>query len=169
MTKQEFLNALDERLTAEGAFQLARENREFYSSYIDGEIAKGKTEEEVLDELGDPSLIGRTILDAAGYDVDGIPDTNPGGDANAREQDHGFGGYSGYGGGSQTYDSDTRGGTEFGGREFRASGAGAWLVLIGVICVLVLVIMFVLGLFWIVSPILLPILIILWVFRLISR
>ena len=77
MTKQEFLQGLEERLTAEGAFQLVRENREFYSNYIDGEVAKGRTEEEVLEELGDPSLIGRTILDAAGYDVDGIPDTNP--------------------------------------------------------------------------------------------
>ena len=70
MTKQEFLQGLEERLTAEGAFQLVRENREFYSNYIDGEDAKGRTEEEVLEELGDPSLIGRTILEAAGYDID---------------------------------------------------------------------------------------------------
>ncbi len=164
MTKQEFLNALDERLTAEGAFQLARENREFYSSYIDGEIAKGRTEEEVLEELGDPSMIGRTILDAAGYDVDGIPDTNPGGDANAREQDSGYGGYGG--GSAQTYDSGTSRDGGFGGQVFRAEGAGAWLAIGAVILVLVLVIMFVLGLFWVLSPVLIPVIIVFWLFRL---
>ena len=166
MTKQEFLQGLEERLTAEGAFQLVRENREFYSKYIDGEVAKGRTEEEVLEELGDPSLIGRTILEAAGYDIDGVPDTNPGGDANAREQDAGFGNYSG--GSSRRYEStmETGGEEPFGGRVFRTEGAGAWLMIGAVILILVLVILFVLGLFWILSPILIPILLVLWIFRL---
>ena len=166
MTKQEFLQGLEERLTAEGAFQLVRENREFYSNYIDGEVAKGRTEEEVLEELGDPSLIGRTILEAAGYDIDGVPDTNPGGDANAREQDAGFGNYSG--GSSRRYEStmETGGEDPFGGRVFRTEGARAWLMIGAVILILVLVILFVLGLFWILSPILIPILLVLWIFRL---
>ena len=35
---------------------------EYYSSYIDDEVRKGKTEEEVLEALGDPRLIAKTIV-----------------------------------------------------------------------------------------------------------
>lgn len=166
MTKQEFLQGLEERLTAEGAFQLVRENLDFYGNYIDGEVAKGRTEEEVLEELGDPSMIGRTILEAAGYDIDGVPDTNPGGDANAREQDAGFGNYGGGTGRRYESSTETTEGDPFGGRVFRTEGAGAWLMIGAVVLILVLVILFILGLFWVLSPILVPVLIAFWLIRL---
>lgn len=37
------------------------EHLEYYEDYINTEIRKGKPEEEVLSELGDPRLIARTI------------------------------------------------------------------------------------------------------------
>ena len=37
---------------------------QYYQGYIDGEMRKGKTEEEILDELGDPMLIAKTILES---------------------------------------------------------------------------------------------------------
>ena len=80
MTKQEFLDELALRLREEGAERLVAENVEYYRSYIDEEVAKGRHEEEVLSELGNPALIARSILDAAGYRVDGVPDRNPDGD-----------------------------------------------------------------------------------------
>ena len=80
MTKQEFLDELALRLREEGAERLVAENVDYYRSYIDEEVAKGRREEEVLSELGNPALIARSILDAAGYRVDGVPDRNPDGD-----------------------------------------------------------------------------------------
>lgn len=80
MTKQEFLDELALRLREEGAERLVAENVEYYRSYIEEEVAKGRREEEVLSELGNPALIARSILDAAGYRVDGVPDRNPDGD-----------------------------------------------------------------------------------------
>lgn len=80
MTKQEFLDELALRLREEGAERLVAENVDYYRSYIEEEVAKGRREEEVLSELGNPALIARSILDAAGYRVDGVPDQNPDGD-----------------------------------------------------------------------------------------
>lgn len=87
MTKQEFLSGLEERLLEEGADVLVPENLSYYSSYIEEEKSKGRTEEDVLEELGNPALIARSILEAAGYEVDGIPDEQPGSFDNARTSD----------------------------------------------------------------------------------
>lgn len=37
-----------------------------YRDYITGEIRKGRTEEQVMDDLGDPRLIARTIIETQG-------------------------------------------------------------------------------------------------------
>ena len=42
------------------------ENLEYYEDYINTEIRKGRSEEEVLSELGDPRLIARTIVETGG-------------------------------------------------------------------------------------------------------
>ena len=69
MKKQEFLEALAAKLSeeipnpAEVADQVS-----YYEGYIDSEIAVGKDEETVTDELGDPILIARNILEAPGSD-----------------------------------------------------------------------------------------------------
>ena len=56
MTKQEFLEGLRERLLEEGADVLVPENLNYYDSYIEEEKQKGRTEEDVLAELGNPAL-----------------------------------------------------------------------------------------------------------------
>ena len=59
MTKREFLESL--RLALSGkitSVQLA-ENLDYYEDYINTEIRKGRDEQEVLSELGDPRLIAR--------------------------------------------------------------------------------------------------------------
>ena len=69
MNKQEFLDALAAKLSeeipnpAEVADQVS-----YYEGYIDSEIADGKDEETVTDQLGDPILIARNILEAPGSD-----------------------------------------------------------------------------------------------------
>ena len=60
MTKEEFINGLSEALAHTAAREVIIRNIEFYRSYIDGEIAKGRSEREVMDELGDPRLIANS-------------------------------------------------------------------------------------------------------------
>lgn len=64
MTKLEFLNKLREALEHEVSHQVVRENLDYYSQYINEEIRNGKSEAEVLSDLGDPWAIARTIIDA---------------------------------------------------------------------------------------------------------
>lgn len=63
-TRQEFIDTLGAKLaegmsTAEVLSQI-----QYYQGYIDGEMLRGKTEEAVLEELGDPMLIAKTILES---------------------------------------------------------------------------------------------------------
>lgn len=64
MTKAEFIHGLREAL-AEAPDSLIIENVNYYSSYIDGEVRKGRSEEAVLAELGEPQWIAKSILDAS--------------------------------------------------------------------------------------------------------
>ena len=66
MTKYEFLNDLKASLIGNVSGQIINENMQYYDEYISGEVRKGKTERETLDELGDPRLIARTIIDTQG-------------------------------------------------------------------------------------------------------
>lgn len=65
MTKHEFLRRLEEALVNEVEPSVIRENLKYYEGYIGEEVKKGRTEEEVLEELGDPWAIARTISDMA--------------------------------------------------------------------------------------------------------
>lgn len=71
MTKQEFLAGLEEALAGEVSRQVLLENMQYYRSYIDGETEKGRSEADVLNELGSPRLIARTIIDAAEAGAEG--------------------------------------------------------------------------------------------------
>lgn len=66
MTKREFLEAL--RLALGGRVTSAQltENLEYYEDYINTETRKGRSEAEVLAELGAPRLIARTIAETGG-------------------------------------------------------------------------------------------------------
>ncbi len=64
MTKQEFLEKLRAALGNDLSGAVVSENVNYYKQYITDEVAKGKSEKEVIDELGDPWAIARTIIDA---------------------------------------------------------------------------------------------------------
>ena len=64
MTKQQFIQELSECLLNEVDSQEYHSSIEYYSNYIETEIRKGKSEEEVTMELGSPRLIAKTIIDA---------------------------------------------------------------------------------------------------------
>lgn len=66
MTKREFLEKLRQALNGRMSSGTVADNLQYYEDYINTEIRKGRTEEEVLFELGDPRLIARTIVETRG-------------------------------------------------------------------------------------------------------
>lgn len=64
MTKTEFLEGLREGLNGAVTSQVLQESVEYYNRYINDSIAEGKTEEQVLEELGSVRLIVKTIIEA---------------------------------------------------------------------------------------------------------
>lgn len=65
MTRQEFLEEL--RIALQGGISqgLINEHLQYYDNYIMEEARKGKTEQQVIEELGSPRLIARTLIDTA--------------------------------------------------------------------------------------------------------
>lgn len=73
MGKLEFLQGLKTELEGRVSHSIIQENLNYYDSYITEEIRKGHAEEEVIDSLGGPRIIARTIVDAA-FDTEDRPD-----------------------------------------------------------------------------------------------
>ena len=61
MRQEEFLKIFQEALTGKVSDRIIQENVTYYRSYMEREISSGKTEEEVLQMLGDPRLLAKTI------------------------------------------------------------------------------------------------------------
>ncbi len=70
MTRREFLDGLREALEGEVSGKIIAENLDYYNGYIREEVAKGTSEQEVLQMLGDPRLIAQTIIDTNGGEGD---------------------------------------------------------------------------------------------------
>ena len=64
MTKQDFLASLRSHLNGRIDAYEVEANVDYYSTYIEGELAKGRSEEEIMDELGQPALIAHTLIDS---------------------------------------------------------------------------------------------------------
>lgn len=65
MTRLKFTEELRKALSGRVSHTTVNENVSYYENYIDSEIKKGRREKEVLEELGDPRLIAKTIIDTA--------------------------------------------------------------------------------------------------------
>lgn len=63
MNRGEFLQGLENALTGEVPSSVVQENLRFYDDYIRSEIQKSRSEADVMEELGDPRLIAKTIID----------------------------------------------------------------------------------------------------------
>ena len=101
MRKDECLQTLRRALNGNVPPRVVEENVRYYDGYISDEVRKGRSEEEVIEEIGDPRLIARTIedtTDGAGEGEFVDDDTS----AYSRSSDRGYG----------TYDSDRTGSTQ---------------------------------------------------------
>ena len=65
MNRDEFLRTLREALSGEIPPNIIEENIRYYDAYIADEVRKGRTEEEVIEELGGARVIAKTIIDVA--------------------------------------------------------------------------------------------------------
>ncbi len=151
MNKTEFLQQLREALTTDLSSRAVEENIRYYSQYISDEERKGRTEEEILNELGDPWLIAKTIIDT-GVSEETNEYSSYGSSENNDYQ--GYGRQSDYDG-MKVYHVDT------------------WwkkaLIIVGVIVVIGLILSLITGVVSLLAPVLVPILIIAIIINLLKR
>lgn len=122
MRKAEFLKELQEALQGEVSAAVIRENLNYYDQYISQETASGRREEDVLEELGSPRLIARTIIDSSEAAGD-IPEPE-----------------SSYGSSGDSYGNSGRGGGARGSMDFHYIDLNKWYWKLLAIAVLILVI-----------------------------
>ncbi len=65
MKKEQFLHDLMVQLNLSVSDEVIREQIAYYDSYISDEVRKGRPEAEVIEELGSPRLLAKTIIDTA--------------------------------------------------------------------------------------------------------
>ncbi len=148
MTRHAFISGLREALTGEIPPEEIEENIRFYNNYIDQELRKGRSEEDIFAELGDPRLIARTIMETWQS-----RDTSVGDEGTGYSGSY-SGSYSdGYGGGAYSDYSDYDGGRgENGGFDGNHSSGGIkWYHKAIPIVIIALILLFIL---WIVSGVL---------------
>ena len=157
MTRREFIEKLKAALEQDLSPGEVQEQAAFYNDYIRDEVQKGRTEEAVTAELGDPWAIARNIISAAEI-ADG--ETGRGRESARRFREDGG-------------NSAAGGFREKGERQIHISGTPGWwqilLAVLGVLGVIVLVVAVIGGIFSLLVPILLPLIIILIVFRILGR
>lgn len=174
MTKQEFLDSLRAALSGRVSTGTVMENISFYEDYINTQVRMGKSEFEVLRELGDPRLLARSIMEAE----------KRAGMAKEQEAEYGAGGRShGYARGRQSAygcDGEQRQQGAYGYRyeTGRQNGYGTgqrsgrvplWLIVCLVLLFIVLILSFVFSVLSFLAPILIPILLITLTIRLFRR
>ena len=65
MNKDEFLRRLEEALSGEVPASVIRENLNYYADYLSQELGKGRTMDEIIEEIGEPNIVARTIINSA--------------------------------------------------------------------------------------------------------
>ena len=108
MSREEFLRGLEEALAGEVPASVVRDNLNYYSSYLSQELAKGLTMEEIIEEIGEPRIVARTIIDS----TDAAAEAGDYGAYEDRASRDGYGnsGYGGYDGGREEYGNGYDGG-----------------------------------------------------------
>ena len=169
MTKMEFLDKLKMALTGKVSASLVEENMTYYNEYIDSQIRIGKSEREVMDMLGDPRLIARTIVQTNGTAEDSVED--------ATYRENTSYSYSGsydsgnYSSGSyrsrnrEVYGSD-RSNYSGNNNEVKVRTLPGWLITVIAILIIMCVLSFVFSIISALLPFVLPVLIVLFFVKL---
>lgn len=145
MRKDEFLQTLRRALNGNVPPRVVEENIRYYDGYISDEVRKGRSEEEVIDEIGDPRLIARTIEDTTDGAGEGeFVDADSSYDQSSSRTERGYG----------TYDSDRTGSTQRHSVHYIDLSKWYWRVLATVIvfAVIYLVFMVIGGVLTLIAP-----------------
>lgn len=153
MIRSEFLNGLRNSLQTRVDAKTVEDNVAYYENYILTESRKGRSEEEVLEELGDPSLIADSILNSMGIDPMGYESVVDSYDYSNRN--------NGYGN-----DGENKNYTEITGVKAKILVITA---ILAVALVLIGVIAMVLGIIGFLAPVLVPLLIVVLIVRVFFR
>ena len=70
MSREEFLRVFQETLVGKVSNQIIHENLNYYSNYFNEQIRNGKSEAEIINMLGDPRLLAKTIEDSSNFAAD---------------------------------------------------------------------------------------------------
>lgn len=124
---------------------------DYYSQYIDGEVAPGRSEQEVVSELGDPWIIAKTILGAS--DNEEFAKTNT------------------------SYEAKRASGKEKKNQEQNAQihvfGFDSWwkklLLILGIIGIVMVVVGVIGGIISILAPIIIPVFVIMFIIRIVNN
>ncbi len=147
MTKYEFLEKMRHALANDLSGPVVQENVNYYDSYISGEVRNGRSEAAVIEELGDPWALARTIIESLAK-----------GDNTGNVQDESM-----YGSEQQAYRQ----------KQVRVFGLGSWwkrlLLVLGIVGVIMVVVAVIGGIFSLLAPVLVPFLIVVFVLRIIDR
>ena len=68
MNKEEFLEKMKVALEGQVTDIILSDNIDYYRNYINSEISNGKSEVEVLNMLGDPRLLAKTVIELQGIE-----------------------------------------------------------------------------------------------------
>ncbi len=146
MSRDEFLDKLKHALGNDLNSAKVQEHVNYYASYIDGEMAKGRSESEVIDELGDPWAISRNIVGMQHVDeID--PGRKARADQNRQKKPEGSK--------THVFTFDTRG--------------KRIALVVGIVLAIFLVMSIVSGIISFLAPVLFPILLVVWVVRMVRR
>lgn len=145
MTRTEFMEALQRALSGSLGSSTVNGHMRYYQEYFDSQLGMGKSEAEIVEELGNPRLLAKTIIEAA-----------------KRE---------GMGAGTPEYDEVYEDGTAEAGersglKQFRIP---AWLLTVIVFAVIVVIVGVVGSLVSALLPVLIPVLCVLMLVRLFQR
>jgi len=155
MNRQEFIDKLTSALNGNLAQPLVREHIQYYEDYFVAEMSKGKSEQEILERLGDPRLIARTII---------VTNTTESEGNSAYESDTYQNGYyqsSAYqsGGFRQTVSREQ-------GEVRRRSQLPGWVWILLVLVIVAFVFSIVMSVLSFLAPILIPVIVILFLVKL---
>lgn len=146
------MNALQTSLTGRVNVSQIAENLSYYEDYIATQMRMGKSEEEVIADLGDPRLIAKSIIEASKH-----ADAKAGSREDyVREEESAYSsGYNGYNG------------SDYGRPQRRT--VPVWLIVLFVILAVLLVFSMIFSVFIFLAPILIPIAFVCLILRLSGR
>ena len=169
MNREEFLNRLGAALNGEVPPSVIQENLNYYDGYIREEAAKGRTEEEIIDEIGGYRLIAKTIIEASGGEEAGgsqggyYDNQGYGQSYTDTSYDGGQNPYGGFG----NYDQDQhRGGFHM---YDLSSGWKRFIIPVVLVLVLFLVFSIIGGIFSLLSPIIGPLIVIFFLYQMFKK